>query len=71
MDRFSKTLRDMQGRNDFLGGIGGARAFHLFKRLLNGHYLSDAWNRFKQDELRQMVIQWCEEHGMTFRQTQL
>jgi len=28
----------------------------------------DAWNGFKQVELRQMAIQWCEENGITFRQ---
>ena len=34
MDRFSETLRDAQMRNDFYGGIRGAGAFRLFKRLL-------------------------------------
>jgi len=30
--------------------------------------LWDAWNRFKQVELRQMAIHWCEENGIAFRQ---
>src|SRR5260370_26243527 len=34
MDHFSETLRDAQMRNDFHGGIRGAGAFRLFKRLL-------------------------------------
>ncbi|MGB7845021.1 MAG: hypothetical protein WBL63_05350 [Candidatus Acidiferrum sp.] len=29
--------------------------------------LWDAWNRFKQVELRQITIEWCEENGITFR----
>jgi hypothetical protein len=67
MDRFSETLKDAQVRNDFHGGIRGAGAFRLFKRLLTEYNLWDAWNRFKQVELRQMAIQWCEENGITFR----
>jgi hypothetical protein len=68
MDRFSVTLRDAQMRNDFHGGIRGAGAFRLFKHLLTEYNLWDAWNRFKQVELRQMAIQWCKENGITFRQ---
>jgi hypothetical protein len=67
MDRFSMTLRDAQMRNDFQGGIRGAGAFRLFKRLLTEYNLWDAWNRFKQVELRQMAIEWCEENSITFR----
>jgi hypothetical protein len=55
-------------RNDFYGGIRGAGAFRLFKHLLTEYNLWDAWNRFKQVELRQIAIQWCEENGITFRQ---
>ena len=68
MDRFSMTLRDAQMRNDFHGGIRGAGAFRLFKHLLTEYNLWDAWNRFKQVELRQMAIEWCKENGTTYRQ---
>jgi len=68
MDRFSETLKDARMRNDFHGGIRGAGAFRLFKHLLTEYNLWDAWNEFKQVELRQMAIQWCEENGITFRQ---
>jgi hypothetical protein len=68
MDRFSMTLRDAQMRNDFHGGIRGAGAFRLFKHLLTEYDLWDAWNRFKQVELRQMAIEWCKENGVTYRQ---
>jgi len=68
MDRLSITLRDAQMRNDFHGGIRGAGAFRLFKHLLTEYDLWDAWNRFKQVELRQMAIEWCKENGITYRQ---
>jgi len=65
---FSMTLRDVQMRNDFHGGIRGAGAFRLFKRLLTEYNLWDAWNQFKRVELRQMAIEWCEDNSITFRQ---
>ena len=68
MDRFSMTLRDAQMRNDFHGGIRGAGAFRLFKHLLTEYDLWDAWNRFKQVELRRMAVEWCKENGITYRQ---
>lgn len=70
MDRFSQSLKDARLRNDFRGAIRGAGAFRLFKRLLSEHNLWDAWNRFREIELRQIAIQWCEEHGVIFCQAQ-
>jgi predicted nucleotidyltransferase len=70
MDRFSESLKDARLRNDFHGAIRGAGAFRLFKRLLSEYNLWDAWNRFKEVELRQIAVQWCEEHGIVFRQAQ-
>jgi hypothetical protein len=68
MDRFCETLKNAQMRNDFRSGIRGEGAFRLFKRLLDEYNLWDAWNRFKQLELRHIAIQWCEENGITIRQ---
>jgi len=67
MDRFSQTLDDADVRNDLRGGIRGAGAFRMFKRLLSEYDLWDAWNRFKQDELRQLAVEWCKAHGLTYR----
>jgi hypothetical protein len=69
MDRFCESLRDAQLRNDFRGAVRGAGAFRLFKRLLTEYNLWDAWNRFKETELRQIAMQWCEDHGIIFRRT--
>ncbi|MGA8870278.1 MAG: UPF0158 family protein [Candidatus Acidiferrales bacterium] len=67
MERFSETLQNEQIRKDFRGGVHGAGAFRLFKRLLDEYDLWDAWNQFKHLELRQMAIEWCEENGITIR----
>jgi hypothetical protein len=67
MDRFTNTLRDDPLRNDFRSGIRGAGAFRVFKRMLSEHNLWEAWDQFKRAELRQLAIDWCEEHGVAFR----
>jgi hypothetical protein len=68
MDRFTETLKDDRTRNDFHNAIHGAGAFRRFKYLLTQYSLWDDWDRFKQDELRQLAIEWCEENGVAFRQ---
>ena len=69
MDRFAESLREPRLRSDFRGAIRGAGAFRLFRRLLAEYNLWDAWNRFRQLELRQVAIEWCEDHGIIWRQT--
>jgi hypothetical protein len=70
MDGFSDSLRDAQLRNEFHGAIRGAGAFRSFKRLLTEFNLRDAWNQFRQAELRQIAMHWCKEHGIILRQKQ-
>jgi len=70
MDRFSESLNVARLRNDLHAAVRGAGAFRMFKHLLTEYSLWDAWNRFKEIELRQIAMQWCEEHGIVFRQTQ-
>jgi hypothetical protein len=70
MDRFSDSLGDAQLRSEFHGAIRGAGVFRSFKRLLTEFNLRDAWNRFRQAELRQIAMHWCKEHGITLRQKQ-
>jgi hypothetical protein len=69
MDRFSQTLKDEHLRDELRGGIRGAGAFRMFKRLLTEYDLWDAWSRFKHAELRQMAIEWCEERDIAYRES--
>jgi hypothetical protein len=70
MDAFSESPRVARVRNDLHRAIRGAGAFRLFKHLLTEYNLWDPWNQFKETELRQIAMQWCEEHGIAFRRTQ-
>lgn len=68
MDRFSDTIDDAQVQDELHSAIRGAGAFRRFKDLLSEYQMWDAWNRFKQAELRQIAIEWCEEHGLAYRE---
>jgi len=69
MDRFCYTIQNAHIRDDLHSGIRGAGAFRMFKRLLSEYKLWEAWSRFRQAELRQMAIEWCEEQGVAYRKT--
>ena len=68
MDRFSQSIENARVRDDLRSGIHGAGAFRMFKRLLDEYDLWDSWRKFKEDELRRMAIEWCEEHGIAYRE---
>lgn len=68
MDRFALSIGDEAVSADFRNGIRGAGAFRMFKRLLYEYGLRDEWNRFRDVELRQMAIDWCEENGIRYRE---
>ena len=64
MEQFTRTLEDPVAGKQLQRSIHGAGAFRRFKILLDEFNLWDAWNRFRQAELREIAIDWCEEHGI-------
>ncbi|MGH9447150.1 MAG: UPF0158 family protein [Terriglobia bacterium] len=68
MDGFALSIDDRRISDDLYDGIRGAGAFRMFKRLLNEYGLWDAWNRYREAEIRQMAVDWCEKHGIPYRE---
>lgn len=68
MDRFSDSIEDESVGDDLHWAIRGSGAFRMFKRLLHEYALWDAWNRFRQAELRRMAVEWCEENGVPYHE---
>ena len=69
MDRFSRSIEDSGISEELRNGIRGVGAFRMFRHLLDQYGLWDSWNKFKRAELQQTAIDWCEEHGMAYRET--
>jgi hypothetical protein len=68
MRDFCNTLEDDRVYNRFLGAIEGRGAFRRFKDLLSEQGMWDRWNDFRHRALREIVVEWCEAHGVHFRE---
>lgn len=66
MERFSLAQRDDLLRDELYNGIKGRGAFRRFKELIHRHGIADEWSRYRGEALRQVAIDWCEEHGIDY-----
>jgi len=62
MQDFSGSVQSDRIREDLLHAIHGAGAFRNFKDALRRHRIEQAWFQFRAEALRQIAIEWCEEH---------
>ena len=66
MEDFARSVTSDRIRNDLLNAIHGAGAFRHFKETLRRHRIEPAWFTFRDDALRQIAIEWCEEHRIQY-----
>ena len=64
MRDFSSSLERGEVREDLLYALHGAGAFRSFKGALRRHRIESAWFAFRAEALRQIAIEWCQEHGV-------
>ena len=62
MQDFSYSVASDKIREDLLNAIHGAGAFRNFKTTIRRRRIEPAWFRFRSEALRQIAIDWCEEH---------
>jgi len=67
MQEFSQSVRSDRIRNELLDAIRGSGAFRSFKRTIERHRIEQAWFAFRGEALRQIAIEWCEEHDVAWR----
>ena len=66
MQDFSNSVKSARIREELLDAIHGAGAFRHFKSTLHRHRIEEAWNAFRTEALRQIAIDWCEEHQIAW-----
>jgi hypothetical protein len=66
MQEFSSSVKSARIREDLLDAIHGAGAFRNFKTVVRRHRLESAWFQFRTGALRQIAIEWCEEHHIVW-----
>ena len=64
MEDFCFSLADTDIRDDLLSSIKGRGAFSRFKGAIYRYDISDKWYAYRDNEYRQIAIDWCEEHGI-------
>ena|SRR5215471_3019646 len=67
MQDFSHTVESERIRRDLLNAIHGARAFRHFKETLRRHHIEEEWFAFRADALKQIAVDWCEEHRIVWK----
>jgi hypothetical protein len=66
MHQFCYSLPDQRWRAEFLSAIQGRGAFRHFKNQLTHHDLWESWHPFRRQALSALVIEWCQEHSVSF-----
>ena len=67
MEDFSHSVESDTIRDDLLFGIHGAGAFRHFKDTLRRHRIEQEWFSFRDEALRDIAIEWCEEHKIQWK----
>ncbi|MCU1232615.1 MAG: hypothetical protein JWP63_582 [Candidatus Solibacter sp.] len=62
MREFSEEVEPAEVRADLLNAIHGREAFRSFKDALRRNKIEEAWYSFRTEALREIAIEWCEEH---------
>lgn len=66
MEDFIDTIEDVRIANCLTISLQGQGAFRRFKDMCINLDLIDKWYEFKNEKLKKMAIEWCEEHKLAY-----
>jgi hypothetical protein len=66
MERFIKSLDDERAADQLWRAIKGRGAFRYFKDTIHRLGVQNDWYQFRDEALRQFVIEWAEENDVSF-----
>jgi hypothetical protein len=67
MEEFSHAVESDRIREDLLYAIHGAGASRNFKHTVRRCGIEQDWFGFRTEALRQIAIDWCEEHKIQWK----
>ncbi len=67
MREFTDTVKSGKIREDLRDKIHGRGAFRAFKDALRRHKIEQDWYAFRDEALRKIAIEWCEEIGVEWK----
>ncbi len=66
MEKFCLSLSDEELRDLMYSSIKGSGAFQRFKNNIHHYGISDDWYKYKDESLREIAIEWCEENSIEY-----
>jgi hypothetical protein len=66
MRDFANSVESEKVSEELLNAIHGAGAFRYFKDTLRRRGVETKWFEFREDALKQIAREWCEEEGIAW-----
>jgi len=66
MEKFCLSLNDSEMSDNLYSSIKGSGAFRRFKDAINEYDIADDWYKYRNDALKEIAIEWCQEKGIGF-----
>jgi hypothetical protein len=64
VEEFIGTISEVEVREELFEAIQGKGAFRRFKDAIREYDIEKQWYDFKENKLKELVIEWCEEKGL-------
>ncbi len=66
MEKFCLSLNDDEMSDNLYSLIKGSGAFGRFKDAIHEYDIADDWYKYRNDALKEIAIEWCQEKGIEF-----
>ncbi len=66
MEKFCLSLNDDEMSDNLYSLIKGSGAFGRFKNAIHEYDIADDWYKYRNDALKEIAIEWCQEKGIEF-----
>ncbi len=66
MEKFCLSLNDSEMSDNLYSSIKGSGAFGRFKDAIHEYDIADDWYKYRNDALKEIAIEWCQEKGIEF-----
>lgn len=66
MEEFCGSIKNDRVSNALYSSIQGRGAFRRFKDTIIRFGVEDDWYKFREEALKQIAIEWCEENEIMY-----
>jgi hypothetical protein len=67
MEKFAESVKSGKIREELLRALHGKGAYRRFKDAVARHDIQSDWYEFRDEALKQIAIEWCEDNNVTWK----